>query len=219
MAGCSGVKTFPETVQIGETAAIAAGWKRHFSRDDITVTITPEFGAPVTYNAGHPSIRSVINLYADPLSSLIVSDEKNTDITNSAQTYAQQVQFNYTEGDKDYWQTVVFLDIPPISEGLATIQISNSNGETSSSTVNVVQGSGTGTAFGFEATGIGALTDFQLQAMERVDHYVVSFTGATIPHAVQLDLAYSSLNGYLVNPRGDLKNLSWTDTGSGYRVI
>lgn len=216
--GCAGVKSFPNTAQVGETVAIAAGWKHHFSRKDITVTFTPASGPDVTYNAGDPEIRAVINLYPDPLSSLVVSQENEADITPSARTYSNLINSNFTFGDKDYWQTVVFVDVPAISNGIATVMISNSMGETSTSDINVL--SSTGVADEFDAEGSGPLVPNHLLSMERLDHYMASFSGGTkVPSAIELELNYSTLSGYLVNPRGDFKNLSWVDTGTSYKVI
>jgi len=88
----------------------------------------------------------------------------------------------------------------------------------STSDINVLATSGV--ADSFDAEGAGPLTSNMLLSMERLDHYVVSFDGgAEVPYAIELDMDYSLLSGYLINTRGDLKNLAWTDTGSGYKAI
>ena len=60
--GCAGVKSFPNTVQTGETVAIAAGWKKHFSRNDIQVTFTPASGPEVVYTSPDPRIQLLAQL-------------------------------------------------------------------------------------------------------------------------------------------------------------
>lgn len=218
--GCSGTQTFPNFARAGDTVAIPAGWK-HFTHDNITVTITPAVGAPVVYPPGSSAIRSIVNFYADPLSSMIVSDEKNTDITPGAQTYSGQIRLFFTGGTKDFWQTVVFIDLPQpdfLTTGLATVDIVSTQGESVSTVLNVMDGLGSPEQFIPEKLN-GPLNEDQLRALERVDHYEISFSGDVVPYAIQMDMSYTTLDGYIVNPRGDLKNLSWRDTGSGYRVI
>ncbi|MDH5570794.1 MAG: hypothetical protein OEY89_03450, partial [Gammaproteobacteria bacterium] len=113
LASCSGVQTFQSSLRAGDTAAVAAGWKHNFSRDNITVTITPSVGEPIVYLPGNSAVRAVVNMYPDPLSSMVVSEATNQDITPFAQTYALGTNF-YTAGDKDWWQTVVFLIFLPV---------------------------------------------------------------------------------------------------------
>ena len=62
--------------------------------------------------------------------------------------------------------------------------------------------------------------------MERVAHFTIGFNGSTIPFAIQVDLSHSpdvdhggSGRAYVINPRGDLKNVTWSDTGTNMRVI
>ena len=221
--GCAGVKSFPNTVQTGETVAIAAGWKKHFSRNDIQVTFTPASGPEVVYTSPDPRIRSVVNLYPDPVSSLVVTPEVGVDVTPNATTYTNSLQSGFVRdavGDnKDYWQTVVFVDVPAISNGIATVQVSNSHGETSTTEINVLPSSGEADEFNAQLS--GPLNSSHLLMMERLDHYLVSFAGgAEVPHAIELDLDYANLNsGYLIKARGDLTSLSWSDTGTGYKAI
>lgn len=224
LGGCAGAQTFHESARAGDTVAVAAGWKHYFTRDNITVTITPSTGSPIVYLPNHPSVRATVNLYPDPLSSLLVSAETKQDLTPSAQTYASLVSGNFTQGDKDWWQTTVFIDLPAsLPAGSATIRITNPQGETASSDVGIVAGVGQPTTF--EAT-TGALNVYQLASMERVEHYTIHFSGATIPYAIQLDLSHNpdvdhggSGRVYVVNPRGDIKNAAWKDDGSNTRVI
>jgi hypothetical protein len=62
--------------------------------------------------------------------------------------------------------------------------------------------------------------------MGRVPHFTVGFNGSTVPFAIQVYLSHApdadhggSGRAYVINPRGDLKNVTWSDTGTNMRVI
>ena len=64
------------------------------------------------------------------------------------------------------------------------------------------------------------MTDPHFRVLERVPHYEGSFSGASVPYAIQLDLihdpdeAHSGAGTpYVVNPIGHIKNLSWSTVG------
>lgn len=224
LSGCVGAKTFHEVARAGDTVALAAGWKKNFSRDNITVTITPSTGVPVNYGPGNPAVRAVVNLYPDPVSSIVVSTETGQDLTPFAQTYGGLIGSTYSNGDKDWWQTTVFIDLPTaLPVGPATVAISGPAGESASSIVDIVSGSGTSNSF---LTDVGPLNQNQIESLERVNHYTISFMGSTVPFAIQIDFSHSpdvdhggSGRAYVINPRGDIKNVTWSDTGASMRVI
>ena len=223
VAGCSGVKTFPNRVAPGETVAVSAGWKHQFSRGNISVTITPEGQSAIVIPPGN--VRASINVYPDPLSSIAISHRTGSDVSAFSASYALTVNF-LTGNDADWWQNVIFVDVPAdagIPAGLADITVSNPEGETASATVRIVDADPTygGTADSFDAQFLGPINDVQFTSMERVDHYVVDFSGATLPYAVQLDLSYTDMSGHVVNPSGLSKNVSWRDDtlGGTYRVL
>ncbi len=224
VSGCSGVQTFQSNLKPGETAIIAAGWKHNFSRDNITVTITPSQGSPIVLMPGDPAVRAVINMYPDPLSSLILSEETDQDLTAFAQSYGMSVNF-FTGGDKDMWQTVIFIDLPlALSAGLTNIEISNAEGDTAVSTVNIIEGSGTPELF--EAELNGPLLPMQMAVLERTEHYELNFSGSQVPYAIEviLDHDMDADNGgtgkaYVVNPRGDVKSVLWSDNGTRLKVL
>lgn len=188
VVGCAGTKTFPNVGRVGDTVSIAAGWK-HFSRDNITVTITTAVGADVVYPTGSSAIRSVVNFYADPLCSMIVSAEKGFDVTPYARTYSGQIETNFTKGDKDFWQTVVFIDLPAtLATGPATVDIVSAQGETVTTLWDVIAGEGAPERFIPEAYN-GPLSLDHLTSLERLDHYEVTFSGSVVPYAIQIDLS------------------------------
>ena len=217
LQGCAGTKTYSNSVLAGETAVLAAGWKHYFTQDNITVTFTPESGVPVTYLPGDPAIRGVINLYPDPLSSAVLSDQLGVSISTDSLTYAYFIN-TYTNDESDWWQTTVYLDTPPsLPTGITTITITTPEGETASSTVNVTGPDGAPDTF--EGEGSGPLLRKMFASMERVDHYLIEFAGTTVPEAIQIDLTATALITLVKNTRGDIATLNWSKSGDNYRVI
>lgn len=211
-SGCSGVQTFPNAVRAGETAAIGMGWQKKFKRSNTTVTITPSNGNQIVYQPNDPAIRAIINLYPDPVSWLVVGTDTQTDVFyNNGYTYGNIINSNFTNGDHDWWQTTAFIDLPiVISPGIATIAFSNSNGDFSSSVVEIVSGSGV--ADDFNAEGNGPLNADQLSSLERAPNFEVSFTGPEIPYAMELKFSYMG-DLHVVNPRASKKNIIWSGDG------
>jgi len=224
LAGCSGVQTFQSSLRAGDTAIVAAGMKQNFSRDNITVTITPSIGSPLIFFPGHPAVRAVINMYPDPLSSLIISEETNQNITPFALSYADSNKF-FTGGDKDMWQTTVFVNLPAtLPTGLTNIRITNTQGVSAESSVEIVSGIGQEEVFDAEVN--GPMTPTQLSTLERVQHFEISFSGSVIPHAIQVEFnhdATADIGGagkaYVSNPRGDIKSITWNDNGNILRTV
>ena len=218
--GCSGVQTYSNNILAGETAVVAAGWKHYFTQDNVTVTFTPDddSGGPIDpYLPGDSRIRGIINLYPDPLSSIVLSQQTNNNITGSSLTYSDFVA-GFTGGDKESWQTTVYLDTPTdLPVGNTTITITTPEGETAESVVNVT-GTG-GTADAFHGGGSGPLTRTMFESMERIDHYVISFSGDTVPSAIQVDLTATVLSTFIKGKRGDIATLNWSKSNDDYRVI
>ncbi len=221
LSGCGGMRTFHEYARAGDTVALAAGWKHDFAKNKLTVTITPAAGSPIVIPPGDPSIRAVVNLYADPISSMVVSEKTGVDLTPGAGSnygYGWAVNQFFTYKDRDWYQTTVFLDLPAtLTTGEATISIASTSGETASSTLSIIPG--TGTPNTFKAVMNGELSNDQLVALERVPHFIVSFSGATAPYAMQLAFTHDAAGAYVANPRGDLKSLIWNDDGTNLKVI
>ena len=225
LSGCSGINTFPGIARAGDTVSVAAGWKQNFTRDKVTVNITSSSGSIYTYNPGDPSVRAIVNLYPDPVASLIVSPEIDQDLTPYARAYSGIVNNGVTNGDKDWWQTSVFIDLPTsLPTGTTVIDINSISGETASSSFEIIDGVGAPELFDVDIN--GSLNINQLKSMERVSNYVVSFSSSTIPYAIQAEFTHfpDMLNGgtgttYVINPRGDLKGLNWSDDGSNLKVI
>jgi len=217
LMGCSSVNTYPKRVRAGETVVLSAGWMHHFSRDNLTVTVTPDGGVGIPVTPDH--VRASINFYPDPLSSLVLAPQVGQDISTYSLSYGGLVTNAATSGDRDWWESFVFVDIPDTTPaGGATVSISNPEGEVETARIEVFDSGGSQEEF--EADLLPVVLNEHLRTLERVDHFVVSFNGTTVPYAVQIDLDYSSdVKGHIVNPKGEIKNLNWADNGDVYRVI
>jgi hypothetical protein len=221
--GCGGVYTYYDTASGGDTVAVPAGWKQSFTPDTVTVEIYQPPYHPVnnptpiaTYSPGDPRIRGVTNAYVDPLSSMVVSRETGQDLTPSARTYASQVSQQYTGPDRDWFQSMVFVDLldPMPQTGLAEVYAYTPT-EDASSFVNITATTG-GHAHAFEAQVLGPVTQDQFKAIGRVPFKTVTVTGNTVPEAIQVDLIHDpdKNNGgtgkaHVVNPTGWVKNTAW----------
>lgn len=243
LSGCMGSRTFHDYANAGDTVAVAAGWAHHLQRGNIEVKITDSAGTETIYTPGQPgyeAVKASVNFYPDPVSSLVVSDRLNRDLTTSATSYSSIINSSVTNDDADWWETVIFVDLPdPMALGDATIDVVDLISpamETASSVVTIVpdvSGTGTGgTPNSFEAE-LGPfsfnMADSHFQALERLPHYEVVFSGTTIPYAIQVDFNHDpdEANGgtgtlYVINPIGHVKSLSWAatgTTGTDFRVI
>jgi len=228
LGGCIGAKTFHQVARAGDTVAVAAGQIKNFTKDDITVTVWPSNwdsgGSPIIYGPGNPAIRAVVNLYPDPVSSLLVSMETQQDLTPNAQQYGGVVKFQTPNSEKDWWTTAVFIDLPTnLPVGTTQIEITDPAGEYATSDVEIVSGAGTPNTF---SSTWGDLNANQLASLGRVSHFTIDFAGSTSPFAIEMNLSHDpdvdhggSGRAYVINPRGDLKNVSWSDTGTNLRVI
>ena len=222
VAGCAATQTFNEYALSGETVAIATGYQPDWSRDNISVWVQEQGGSYIQYPANDPRIRAVVNFYPDPLSSIVVSNRTAQDITSFSQSYGNNVNI-FTGGDRDWFQTVVFFDLPdPMNLGTANVYVEEV-ANTSNFVNTTVQILGTGgMPHGFGSTAGGALQRLHLAALERASHYSITLTDTgTVPHAVQLDFTHDTGVGtaYVVEPISGVKNISWKDDGTNLRVI
>lgn len=225
--GCAGTAPLNTAYRAGDTVALGAGWKHHFDRNSLTVTFTGSDGSTTTYLPGDSRVRAVINLYPDPLSWLVVGTRTGSN-DSYGNTYGSIINNSWTGDDPDWWQTTLYIDLPTtLPVGTARVNISSSNGESYNvGNINIIAGQGSPSPFSVQIN--GAMSPQQLQSMEREPNsFTVQFSGdSTIPAALQVDLTHnpSSAAGgtgtpSVVNPRGEMKNLSWTDNGTNLRVM
>lgn len=220
---CTAISPFPSAARPGDTVALPVGWNAELSRQTASVTITPTAGSPITYAGNDPRIRAVVRLYPDPVSRLVVGTETGQGLGTSANTHGGALLDQVTAGDKDWWLTVVILDLPPgLAPGPASLAISGPNGPLAPQPVILEVLPEPGQAASLAGAGIDPKAAGEmLAALERAEHATVVFAGEVVPQSVQLELTHTPQVGtpWLVNPRGDLKNLSWSDDGTTLKVI
>lgn len=220
LSGCTGTKAFTTAARPGETVALAVGWNKNVSRANLSASIQPAGGGnPVPYNVGDPNIRAVFNMYPDPVSRLVVGTETNQSLGYNANVHGASLSSAVTGSDKDMSQTMVLLNLPgSLAIGNATINLYTGVTLLSSHAVEIL--SGVGAANSFEGQN-GNLSTERLRTLERAAASVVSFsTATTVPHSIYLEVPHASGGvPWVVNPRGDLKNVSWTDTGTVLKIV
>lgn len=181
----------------GDTIGLPLGRQVQLSRQQVTVHLAPEGGPVITYEPGDPRIRAVVNVYPDPVSKLALEAAK------------QRVTRGH---DVDWWDTTVYVDLPVnVKPGWLRATISGPGGAALTEPLLLEIVPGVGSPHGAHV----------LTALERAEHVVVAFGGREVPHAIQVELAHRAGPGVarVVNPRGDLKSLVWTDTGSRLRIV
>jgi hypothetical protein len=242
VSGCVGSQSFTTAARQGDTVQLPVGWQKKLSRENVTITITPSSGSPITYLPGDPKVRAIINLYPDPVSRAVVGSMTNQSLGYDGNFTGntminQYVTFDATseEHDNDWWQTTLFLDLPPVlPEGPANILIQDSAGAAFQPIkIDILPGTGSSNIFGVRnaSGGIFPLLTYWpqiLPSMERADRYTVTIKSYTdpngywvIPHSVQLRFTHTPDVGktWVINPRGDIKNVAWNDNGTNITVM
>lgn len=220
LTGCAGTKAFTTAARAGDTVALAVGWNKNVSRANLSAVITQAGGgAPVNYSPGNSNIRAVFNMYPDPVSRLVVGTETNQGLGYNANVHGASLGSLVTGDDKDLSQTMVLLNLPAsLAVGNATIDLYAGATPLSSHTVQILSGAGSANLF---EGATSSLTAEQLRTLERAAASVVTFSAVNVPHSIYLEVPHTFGVGvpWVVNPRGDLKNVSWTDTGSVLKIV
>jgi len=226
IASCGGINTFHEYARAGDTVVVPAGMQPNFTKDNITVTITPSIGSDIVLAAADSTIRAVMNLYPDPVSNMLISRAIDEDTSPFAQTYADSLLIS-SNSDKDWFQTTVFLDLPnSLPTGLTQVEISNGLGDSHTVTLEIIPGVGTANSFNSNFNGGLLLSPNILDSLARANHNTITLDSTTIPHAVEITLSHDpdstaggSGKAFVVNPLGYLKNISWSDDGTTMKII
>ncbi|MDX1253450.1 MAG: hypothetical protein IDH49_14615 [Gammaproteobacteria bacterium] len=225
VAGCSSPNSFTLAARQGDTVALAVGWNKNITRGNLSVKITSSAGPVITYPVGDTRIRAIANMYPDPVSKLVVGTETAQPLGVNANTLGSAINAGATGADRDWGQTMVFIDLPnPLATGTATIELlQGATAVAPPIVVAIVAGVGSANTFaGSSPLPTGTTTANMLGSLERSTSYVVTFGGSTvIPYAIQLDLNRTANIGkpWIANPRGDLKNVAWNDNGSKITVL
>lgn len=235
LAGCAGQQAFTTSARPGETVMLPVGWKQDLTRNNLSVTITPQTGAPVTYGPGDSRIRSVMNAYPDPVSKLVVTDRANISYPNSGlsadgESYnvlapnVTDLVGNATSNSNEWSNTLVLLDLPAtLAPGEASIALSSGTTPVGNplSIEILPDQAGERNMFAMQNyAGVGAL----VRSVERAPHFVVTLNepSGTVPHSVQMDFTRAlGTQGepWVTHGRGDIMNLLWSDNGSTLRVL
>lgn len=242
LAGCTGLQSFTTSARPGETIAIAAGWQPQVTRSNLSVVITSENLAPVTYAPGDHRIRTVFQSYIDPLAKILVSDksgvvypdagmpnypaDENAPVSFGQLSPGNAGSVRYaTGGVNDWFDTFVMLDLPTtLPAGTATIDLS-SNGTPIGNSVTIEVLPGAPVARNHFLMG-GAWNGLEgwIRAIERAPHFSVRFSGPAgiIPHSIQAEFVRTlAANGnpWVTHGRADISNLSWADNGTLLKVV
>lgn len=226
LSGCSGTQTFSTAVRAGDTVSHTVGMQTGVSRDNLTITFTPTAGgASTTYLPGDSAVRAVVNLYPDPVSRIIVGGGTGQELGTFANTYNAALENTLANQSKDWWSTMVVFDVPPsLPIGTYNVEMVSNGNVLNTSTVEVVDVGGSPSTFDTHEG--GPLLPEMLYSMERAENYSIDFSGATVPYALQVEFLHDpddTLGGtgrpYVINTRGDILNIAWTDDGTSMRVI
>ncbi len=237
-SACTGLNSFGLAARSGDTVALALGWQKDLERQNLQITITDSGFTQYNLPAGDPAIRALINTYPDPVSKLIVGGEtgQNNFEGGFAGLATSLIDSAVTNGDKDYIQTFLLVDLPVgLLAGSATIEIKDQlgspvpNPSIQAANINpidieILPGVGVSNDLGTQE-GVQLLNGY-LVAMERATNKVVAFQGSQIPHAIEIEFQHDPDvdNGgvgraYVVPPRGDFLNITWTDDGANLKAI
>lgn len=228
LGGCTGSTTISQSVLAGDTVAAYIGMRQDATRDNTTVIITDAAGAVTTYAHGDTHIRHVINLYPDPVSGLLVGTETGQDLGVDAVNLGVYLNGSIGSNNRDWSMTSVYFDLPvsmALGEASITILV---NGEHSGSTgikVNIVGTGGVPNAFGILGSDPSGAAN-RMNSLQRSEHYYLQLVGQGRPWVIQAELSHGpdEAHGgtgmaYVVNPRGDRKNISWSDDGTHLQVL
>jgi len=232
LGGCVGAQTFGTAARAGDTVAVEIGRQLNLARQNVTLTVYDAVGAVTTYGPNDSHVRGIVDMYPDPVSRAVVGTMTNQDLGYNATTTGYLINSQVTQNDGDWFQTVMVLDLPAsMAMGDATVSITdNSTGTTiSPSTVTVVPGAGSSNLFTVWMPWGNTVPLLSpsfypnlLASMERADRFTVTFaTSTVIPHSIQMTFAHTSGVGvpWIVNPRGDIKNVVWHDDGTTMTVL
>lgn len=228
ITGCTGVQSFGIAARPGDTVSLMTGYHSNYSRADFSLKFYDSLDNLITsIPANDPRIRAFVHTYPDPLSKIIIGYETNQDISGPNTETQWGFQTSVATGsDKEWFQSMLIVDLPnTLPLGIATIQVSTT-AQPFLALINIDILDSAGSANTFLAKDTGSLSDSQIQSLERANHSTISFTGATIPQAIEINMTHDADvdNGgvgraYVVNPRGDIKSINWTDDGANLKVV
>ncbi len=223
ITGCTGSHTFTKSAHAGDTIAITMDAQlENLKRADISVKIYDSNSILHTLPAHDPRIRALINSYPDPLSKIVIGTETNQNIDSNEISWGDTISKS-TNYDKEWFQTILLIDLPDtLATGIAIISIDGTPVQATS--INILPGAGTPDTF--KEKFLGSISDTQLHSLERGAYFKVSFDGVTIPYGIEINFSHNpdvdnggTGRAYVVNPRGDVKSINWSDDGTSLKAI
>ena len=235
LVGCVGTQTFTTAARAGDTVALPVGWL-NLKRENLTITITPSSGAPVTYLPNDPAVRGVVKLYPDPSSGLVVGERTGQDLGNSDSVIAGNINGYVTNGDREWWQSSIFLDLPSsLPSGKAVVSVVDSTGaQVYPIYIDILPGTGSSNLFsvygpmGSYTLNLPYVWPNVIKSLETTARYQVTFNSYqdangndVVPHSIQAEFTHMTGVGkpWVVNARGDIKNVIWSDDGTNLKVM
>jgi len=242
LVACAGTQTFTPAARAGDTVTLAVGWQKKLVRQNLTVKITGSDNVTTTYLPNDAHVRAIMNLYPDPASYAVV--DTATKQSTNGQTIGNLIN-NYvtpdsttSEHDNDWWQTSVLLDLPAsLPVGTANITLTDSGGASLKPiTITIVAGAGSSNLFNIYSPWGSTIPlldqnywPYAAKTLEREPNSTVTFANSNtdangnpiVPHSIQIQFSHTPNVGktWVVNPRGDIKNVVWRDDGSTITVI
>jgi hypothetical protein len=223
LSACAAQRTFTTAARAGDTVAVPLGWAKSASRQNVTVIVTGSNAATYTFVPGDPSVRAVANMYPDPVSRLLVGTETNQSLGVNANSTGALLAAA-TGNDKDISQTMLLVDLPAtLVPGTASIAVNDQLGSPLTSQpvlVDILPGAGSPNPFR-QNNSTNTLSPAMMAGLERADAHTVTFSGGSVPYGMQLNLTRTPGIGqpWIVNPRGDVKNIAWSDDGATIRLL
>lgn len=223
--GCTATHSIPQAARAGDTVGFSVGWQKDVSRANLTVSMVDANSVTTTYNPNDANVRAVVNLYPDPVSRLVVGTQTQQALGVAANTHGQTINDNITNQDRDWWNTTVYVDLPTtLALGTTQVTLTGPGGNLTATPVNLEIVAGTGSPIGLiDTTWVTDPAEVQnlYGGLERADHHTISFTGSTVPHSIQVEIFRDAGIGvpWVVNPRGDLKNIVWADDGGAITIL
>lgn len=232
VVACTGTQSFGLAARAGDTVAFALAHNQTLTKDNIQVTITDSAMTQFVYLQSDPAIRTVFNMYPDPVSRLVVGRDTNQSLGIGAAGLAFNINNAVTGQDNDWSMSSVFIDLPAsMATGTAEVTFADDLGQPilslGTQVKHIVEIIGTGgTPQTFETHEFSTIGAIALPSLERADHYVITFSSAANVDAIQLDLSHnpdSTAGGigvaHAINTTGNLKSIHWYDDGTNMRVI
>jgi hypothetical protein len=234
VVACTGTQSFGLAARAGDTVAFAVGYNQALTKDNIQITITDANSTVFTYLPGDPAIRTVFNMYPDPVSRLVVGTDTGQSLGVGASTLGFNINSTVTSSDRDWSLSSVFIDLPAtMATGTAIVKFADALGQPILSlgqevdhNVEIIGPGGSPQTFNtHEFNAIGGLPGV-LASLERTDHFTITFSGISSAEAIQVDLVHnpdSTVGGvgkaHAINTTGNLKSMAWSDDGTNMRVI